>query len=304
MPGLLTTFALVLTCLTTAAAQGVLPTPWIDRPAPGRDAAQERWSALGKLQLGSGVGDMTFCSLDPRQLLAIGEDGVETWDVSDTARPRLLYRSRVPETGPVSALGIDADGRTVFAASDERLLTWMQGSEILSWLQLAPPVKGVKALRKRTESLDIVVRRSRTLTVLQEAATNGSARGDFVTTASFAQATHAARFSPDGNTLALADDLGNVQLWDLTRNYEPTPRGRQLNTGARLPRALAFSADAGLLAVIGRDDVVRLWDVTHPDRPRHLGNPVRLPARAVAFSSDSRLVATAGPDGTVSLWRR
>ncbi|MBP5936785.1 hypothetical protein F3K43_12860 [Streptomyces sp. LBUM 1476] len=82
------------------------------------------------------------------------------------------------------------------------------------------------------------------------------------------------------------------------------PRGRQLNTGARLPRALAFSADAALLAVIGKDDVVRLWDITHPDRPRHLGNPVQLPARAVAFGPDSHLVATAGPDGTVSLWRR
>ncbi|WP_143576576.1 hypothetical protein, partial [Streptomyces acidiscabies] len=34
-PGLLTTFALVLTCLTTAAAQGVLPTPWREPAPPG-----------------------------------------------------------------------------------------------------------------------------------------------------------------------------------------------------------------------------------------------------------------------------
>uniref|UniRef100_UPI000AA05A74 hypothetical protein n=1 Tax=Streptomyces acidiscabies TaxID=42234 RepID=UPI000AA05A74 len=34
-PGLLTTFALVLTCLATAAAQGVLPTPWREPAPPG-----------------------------------------------------------------------------------------------------------------------------------------------------------------------------------------------------------------------------------------------------------------------------
>ncbi|WP_143569199.1 WD40 repeat domain-containing protein [Streptomyces acidiscabies] len=303
-PGLLTTFALVLTCLTTAAAQGVLPTPWREPAPPGGAMPDVRWRAAGGLRPQVAVGAMVFSSADRNRLMVVGVGGVEAWDVTDTARPKKAYLSRMPDARPVSALGIDSDRRTVLAASDEQLITWDTEVGVLPWLEPTPDVRGVKALRQRTGSLDIVVRRSRNLTVLREAATSGSAREDFQTTASFSQAAHAAQFSPDGNTLAIADDLGNVQLWDLTRNYEPTPRGRQLNTGARLPRALAFSADAALLAVIGKDDVVRLWDITHPDRPRHLGNPVQLPARAVAFGPDSHLVATAGPDGTVSLWRR
>ncbi|MEX3102962.1 MULTISPECIES: WD40 repeat domain-containing protein [unclassified Streptomyces] len=303
-PGLLTTFALVLTCLVSAAAQGVLPAPWREAGPPGGTVAEVRWRVAGELRPQVGAGALVFSPADRNRLMVVGAGGVEAWDVADTGRPRMVYLSRMPDAGPASALGVDSDRRTVLAASDEQLLTWDTGVGVLPWLEFTPDVRGVKALRKRTESLDIVVRRSRNLTVLREAATNGSAREGFQTTASLSQAAHAAQFSPDGNTLAIADDLGNVQLWDLTRNYEPTPKGRQLNTGARLPRALAFSADAALLAVIGKDDVVRLWDITHPDRPRHLGNPVQLPARAVAFGPDPHLVATAGPDGTVSLWRR
>ncbi|MHC5903481.1 WD40 repeat domain-containing protein [Streptomyces sp. S6] len=305
LPGLLTTLALVLTCLTTAAAQGVLPAPWADGSPSRRPAVRERWAEVGVLRLQVGAEGVVFSPADRRRLVAVGGGGVEAWDVADAARPVRVHVSRMADVGAVSALGVDADGRTVFAASDEQLITWEAGLGVLTRLEFAPEVRDVKALRKRTESLDLVVRRSRNLTVLQEAAaTDGVARESFMTTASFAEGAHAAQFSPDGNTLALADDLGNVQLWDLSRNYEPTPRGRPLNTGARLPRAVAFSPDATLLAVIGRDEVVRLWDVTHPDRPRHLGSPARLPARSVAFSADARLVATAGADGRVALWRR
>jgi len=304
LPGLLTTLALVLICLTTATAQGVLPAPWADESPSGRGATQERWTAAGRLRLQVGAEGLLFAPSDRRRLLAVGEGGVEAWDVADAARPRRVYVSRMPDLGTVTALGVDAGRRRVLAASDEQLVTWDARLGVLPWLESAPEVRDVKALRKRTESLDLVVRRSRTLTVLQEAATNGSAREGFMTTASFPEGAHAAQFSPDGNTLALADDLGNVQLWDLSRNYEPTPRGRALNTGARRPRAVVFSADAALLAVIGEDEVVRLWDIRHPERPRHLGSPAQLPARSVAFSADARLVATAGADGRVSLWWR
>jgi len=277
LPGLLTTLTLVLTSLTTAAAQGVLPAPWTDKPPSGQASTQARWTAAGELRVRVGAEGVVFAPSERRRLLAVGAGGVEAWDVADAARPK-----------------------RVLAASDEQLVTWEPGLGVLPWPRSVPEVKGMKALRKRAERLDLVVRRSQNLTVLQEAVTDEG----FMTTASFPQGAHAAQFSPDGNTLALADDLGNVQLWDLSRAYEPTPRGRPLNTGARLPRAVAFSPDAALLAVIGKDDVVRLWDIRHPDHPRHLGSPAELPARSVAFSPDARLVATAGVDGRVSLWWR
>ncbi|MET8974180.1 hypothetical protein ABZX85_01040 [Streptomyces sp. NPDC004539] len=304
LPGLLTTLALVLTCLTTAAAQGVLPTPWTDKSPSGRGALEVRWRAVGELRVRVGAERLVFSPAERCRLLVVGGGGVEAWDVADVARPRRGYVARVPDAGPMSALGIDADRRTVLAVSDGQLMSWEEGLGVRPGLESAPEVRDVKALRKRAETLDLVVRRSRNLTVLQEAATDGGAREGFMTTASFPEGAHAAQFSPDGNSLALADDLGNVQLWDLSRNYEPTPRGRPLNTGARLPRALAFSPDASLLAVIGEDGVVRLWDIARPERPRHLGSPAELPARAVAFSADARLVATVGTDGGVSLWGR
>ncbi|QNP70062.1 hypothetical protein IAG44_11785 [Streptomyces roseirectus] len=302
IPVLLTTLALVLTCLTTAAAQGVIPTPWT-KPAPaGGTVPEVRWTRVGEVRTRVGEVILAFSPADRNRLLAAGT-GVEEWDVRDAARPRRAHVWRTPH--PVTVLGVDPDRRTVVAASGRQLLSWEGGSGMLSRLESTPEAREVKAVRKRARSLDIVVRRSDSLTVLQEAGTtDDSGRYGFMTTAGFPQATHAAQFSPDGDSLALADDLGNVQLWDLSRNYEPTPRGRPLNTGARLPRALAFSPDAALLAVIGRDGAVRLWDIRHPSRPHPLGHPVGRPATSLAFSPDSRLVATADTDGNVTLWQR
>jgi RNA polymerase sigma factor (sigma-70 family) len=107
---------------------------------------------------------------------------------------------------------------------------------------------------------------------------------------------HALAFSPDGKTLATADQEGPICLWDLVTRT----RVRQFaGLGRSYAVHLSFSADGKLLlGVRGR---AVLWDVSSGKErtrfPGHVGNVM-----AAALSPDGRLAATAGADTTILVW--
>ncbi len=147
-------------------------------------------------------------------------------------------------------------------------------------------------------------------------------------------------FSPDGHTLAMAQDSGTVKLWDPATGAVKTTihahkkfpvwsvafsfKGRYMATGsdegnakiwdtatwseARAlknigsVRPLAFSAQSPKLVIGSRDGSVRIWDCVrrHPDPVVTEGHEGVV--MAVAFSGDGKMVASASGDGTVKLW--
>lgn len=144
-------------------------------------------------------------------------------------------------------------------------------------------------------------------------------------------------FSDDGRTLAVADDDGMVQLWDVasssvTRTIVPgtgiqalrfAPNGAVLASAegqtitlydvasGRLLRkldkhdapinALAFSANGQLLASGSDDRTAIIWDV-RTGKSKHTLKGHDQTVRTVAFSPDGRLLASGSGNASVVLW--
>jgi len=103
--------------------------------------------------------------------------------------------------------------------------------------------------------------------------------------------------SPDGKTVAAADEDGELRLWDATSGRlvgspfpeRPTLRGRPLRLGAVF-QDVEFSPDGKLLATSNYDDGVQLWDVAGRRAVATLAPSLGF-LGAVAFSPDGRLLA-------------
>ena len=108
---------------------------------------------------------------------------------------------------------------------------------------------------------------------------------------------HAAAYSPDGRTIAVAGDDNTLRLRDAVTGDpigEPFPHPAKVGT-------LAFSPDGRTLLTGCDDYVARLWDVKSGARtgPEFEHEDAIL---GVAFSPDGRTILTASVDKTAQLW--
>jgi WD40 repeat protein len=100
---------------------------------------------------------------------------------------------------------------------------------------------------------------------------------------------------PDGD-LAVADQLGDVRLWNLESGQSETEF-----TADSLIWGLSWSTDGKVLATARDDEVVQLWNVESQAFGRPLG---RHPGGALdaVFLEDDATVATTSRDGSVRVW--
>ena len=141
-------------------------------------------------------------------------------------------------------------------------------------------------------------------TVLLWDATSRRALPGLLNTGSLDEAT-ALAFSPNGKTLAVADDLGDVRLWDIAadRQIGPTMKaGVGFAPKVSSINSVSFSPDGKVLATASNDGTARLWNVA-------TGQPIGIPllhgvdtVNTVVFSPDGSLLATGSSDGTIQLW--
>ncbi|WP_225823011.1 WD40 repeat domain-containing protein [Streptomyces naphthomycinicus] len=303
LPGLLTAWLVALACLTAAAVQEVLPTPW-QQVAPEEAGALpgEHWWLVSGGRLGSDgrAVALTFTP-DGRSLVTVGRSATQTWDVVDPERPKRVV---VPRGMPqVTAVGTSPDGRTLVAAGprEVRALSLASGATRWSAAGIAGTVKALTVTGHGVLLAGAAPDGGTEVTAL------GTATGKARRLSRLGTAARSARFSPDGRTLAVAGSGGPVRLWDVSDPARPRARAPLAPSSSRETTALAFSPDARLLATVEAGGSVRLWDVADPARPRPLGRPFAGDTgrvAALAFSPDGRLVATVGADGTANLWWR
>ena len=139
------------------------------------------------------------------------------------------------------------------------------------------------------------------------------------TGAGFRWSVNAAAFAPDGQSIALAGHLGQLQLWNIDGTF-----GKKLEGHHTQVFGVAFSPDGRLLASAGADLTVRLWDVATGAPAGMLGAPPAndgLPGpRAIAqtnptegightnmvwqaaWAPDSKRLASCSTDGSIKIW--
>ncbi|MFF4733487.1 helix-turn-helix domain-containing protein [Streptomyces mirabilis] len=113
-------------------------------------------------------------------------------------------------------------------------------------------------------------------------------------------------FSPDGRTLATAEDGSGtrVWLWDISDAARPKRLRQDLAASYDYTDYhLLFSPSGHTLAISASGDTgdrVWLWDTTTPAHPKHLASPLK--GIVAAFAPRGHLLAVASISGDIQLW--
>jgi WD40 repeat protein len=241
------------------------------------------WDVRRRVLLGTVVGStrgaaqMAF-SPDGRTL-ATGSgsfNGIELWDVKDRGRLETL----TADINGVGALAFSPDGTTVVSGNlDGTMGFWDLGRTIFSANMSGFSPDG-KLLATSGDTVRLWNARQGTLTATLPVDGSGPPI-----------------FSPDGHTLAVANENG-VHLWNVRRRGSPTtipvpdfpPGGGPI----------AFSPDGSLLAT-GGDKTVRLWNLAnHKVLTTLRGHTYGV--MQMEFTPDGQTLVTVGMDETIRLW--
>ncbi len=112
-------------------------------------------------------------------------------------------------------------------------------------------------------------------------------------------AADAIAFSPDGHTLAVGSQDGDVWLWNVADPARPVRARTPLTGAASWVHAVAFSPDGRVLAAGSGDDMALGWNVATSAVIFRLPHP--LPVTSLAWDGTGDVV-TGAADGTVRLW--
>ncbi len=104
-------------------------------------------------------------------------------------------------------------------------------------------------------------------------------------------------FLPDGQTLLLGTNDGEIIVWNVITNQIKT----RFQAHPKEILSLALSPDAKLLASGGWEGTFKLWDTTTwQEKAAHKGHEGRV--WTAVFSPDGHQLATSGEDQTIKLW--
>ena len=107
--------------------------------------------------------------------------------------------------------------------------------------------------------------------------------------------------SPDGTHLAIGQDGGGVEVFDLATGER---LGEPLQGLGRNVNHLQYSRDGTMLAATARDGTFRIWDTAPrlPLGPRLHFDDTQSRLTALAFTPDGDSLVTGGPQDTAIVW--
>jgi WD40 repeat protein len=269
-------------------------------PATGRE--------LGRLpKLGNRPSYMVFSPDSSRLATGVGKS-VSVWDVAARRKVR-----EVPSTEYVGHLSFSADGTVLAAGTSDGVRLWdLEHGSLLRHLPNTPHTRHSLYAAFAPHGGPLAVwgyddasvrlfdptgeKELRRLNPEKLVRTRDTDNWGW-TTSMFVS------FAPDGKTVAVAREVGRIELWDVEG-------GKKVRTlagdASRRASRLVFSPDGMKLATAGSDNwggdhAIRVWDVA-TGKELNPWDAHGAPVTSVAVSPDGRTIATAGRDGVVHVW--
>jgi len=248
---------------------------------------------------GNAVSSMTVIPNHRAIVLQSGSDvelrNLQTWKVIHSFEPTADDESESMRRSPfvlsanrALAVGFGSDGITVSSVLPREIRIWDTRTG------------GVKNRHSR-EPVDLVATSSNG-ELIAEATTNGVSLTEVRTGAKkildlqTGNRISAVALSADGRSLVIADELGTIQLWEVSTGRLT----KSLKAGQAIT-ALAVDGSGQMLAAATADRSIALWTVQTGTLRTELKKH-RNVVRALAFSPDGRTLASGGDDRNLILW--
>jgi uncharacterized protein (TIGR03067 family) len=231
---------------------------------------------------------------------AAGE--LKLWNLA-TGKEETSYD--VGDVGPVWAVAVSSDGRTIVAGGETGIKHW----EVIKGIGSRPDVavKGVRSVAFSPNGQDLAVVSDRAVVNLYETNTwNLFSRSDV-----HKHRSESVCYHPDGKTLAMGYGDGTVKLWDaqpknaLVSGLLNTLRISEQAAVRSLVYCRYGGKDAGgklVLAVGLSDQTVKLIDVIDPGKPIDFPQAGEQIGSELAASAEGTYLVTGHRNGIIRLW--
>lgn len=221
--------------------------------------------------------------------VAYGGSEVRLWNVDHR---RETARIKVPEL--IETIAVGADATSLLFATSRPIGGQNDAPSVVEVWRASEQARN-RLLRTRTETSSVFLTPDATALLASNGDQYDLGTGRRVTGLHGQETLQAARFSQDGNHLAVSTRDGRVTLWDSLGRHRNAVLAQSDHEARKEPLPVTFSADGEFVAVGTQDGSVRVWETASPGTP---GTLIQVGAGRIlglGFTDDSDHLRIATP---------
>ncbi len=217
---------------------------------------------------------------------------IKLWDV----RTGKVKNTLTGHSGRINSLAFSPDGLTLaHGSNDKTIKLWdTKTNELKSTLTESGWLNSIQSITFSPDGLTLASSRDPDNIITLWDVRTGEVKN---TLTGYSGRITCVAFSPDGQTLASADQGNTINLWDVGTGE----RKRTLKPRSSMAKSVTFSPDGQTLASADGGNTINLWDVNTEE----LRSSLKVYSErvySIAFSPDGQTLASGSSEKTIKLW--